>query len=275
MGKKAEAWGGLAASLRHASKDAARDLYLGALQDPSALRDKKVRDDLLGVAQDPGATLAARQVALDLLRRAPGIDASTIASIEAIAASSTLDDDTRTRAIDLLHQLAATRTGLDAPLRSALLDAADHAPSNAALAFALSSIKTQDASDAEIARVSARLSDPDASVRGSAARALDSSPAVDRDQVGSQLVQALANETDPNAAASLVESTLRVGRAGADALLAAEQAAPLAARDAGLARQIADYRAALASGETDPSRIVADHRSREIALLRSQDGAGN
>jgi hypothetical protein len=255
----------LVSALRTADTDAAREAYLRSLGDRSQLKDASLRDALLALAADPNSTPQARAVALDLIRRAPLLDAASVAKLGAIAAASDLDADTRTRAIDVLHQLS-TRDDLDAAVGTALLAAIASPPSADARAFALDALKTSASSDAELASVGGFLADGSPLVRASAARALATSPASARATVSGQLEGALASENDQNAAFAMIESLLRVGRAGADALLAQAAQDPIVQQNAGLQRQVADYRAQLASGETDPTRIQNEHARREQAL---------
>ncbi|HZU95923.1 MAG TPA: hypothetical protein VFF73_04385 [Planctomycetota bacterium] len=255
----------LVSALRTADTDAAREAYLRSLGDRAQLKDASLRDALLGLAADPSSTPQARAVALDLIRRAPLLDAASVAKLGAIAAASDLDADTRTRAIDVLHQLS-TRDDLDAAVGRALLAAIASPPSADARAFALDALRTSASSDAELASVGGFLADGSPLVRASAARALATSPASARTTVAGQLEGALASENDQNAAGAMIESLLRVGRAGADALLAQAAQEQVVQQNAGLQRQVADYRAQLAAGETDPTRIQNEHARREQAL---------
>jgi hypothetical protein len=83
--------------------------------------------------------------------------------------------------------------------------------------------------------------------------------------VASELARALEAESDADAASDMVDAALRVGRADADALLARMERSAIARASDPLARRLADYRGALASGETDPQRIQDERRAREEA----------
>jgi hypothetical protein len=260
----------LLAALRRSDLDGARETYLRLLRNPSALRDRAFVQGLLAVAADPAATASSRQVALDLVRRAPDPDAALLASVQAIAVSSALDADTRTRAIDLLHQLASGHDALEAPLRVALLDAAERSPTGEARALAVDAVPTANASDEDVARVTAYLADADAQVRASAARALEASSVRARGSVEAALERSLGAEGDPDVAATLIESALRVGRGDAAAILGRMAETAIVRANAGLARQITDYRSSLAAGETDPAKVQNEHAAREESLLRSR-----
>jgi hypothetical protein len=258
----------IAAALRRADVASARELAVRG-EDPEQLQGVGVRDALLAVAADPTATPAGRAVALDLIRRAPGVDEASIAKIQAIVASTALDADTRTRAIDLLHQLTVNRPDLERPIQAALVDAATHAPDDEARALALETLSTKDAPETDVARVTGWLSDPNPHVRTGAARALATSSLRDRGAVVQGLERALASESDSETASVLIEAALRAGRGSADSLLSRMERAEVVRANAALARQITDYRGSLGAGETDPLRILAEHEAREGALVRS------
>ena len=252
-----------ASSLAPASVAEERELYLESLANPARLARSDVKERLLATAADPRATAQARGVALDLLRRAPDLDAAAVARIGAVAVAAELDEDTRLRAIDALHELG-DRPELEGALRAALLAAAA-VGSPEGRALALDSVATGAATPDEVAHVAGYLADPSARVRASAARALAGAPVRDRDLVVGSVEQAFSGESDVNAALALADAALLAGRSGADALLARLERGPLVARTPELAREIADYRGSLQAGETDGQRIQKDHLAREDA----------
>lgn len=221
------------------------------------------RDALLDRAGAVRATAADRAEALDRLRRAPGLDEAAVAKLATIVADAALGADTRTRALDVLHQLATFRPDLARCLTAALLDSLSHAPDDAARAFVLETLSTKDASPGEVEGVTAWLGDPNPRVRAAAARAVATAPLRDRSLVTRALERALASESDAETAAVLIEASLRAGRGSASALLARLERASVVRGSAALARQIADYRSSLDEGETDPLRILAEHDARE------------
>jgi hypothetical protein len=253
-----------ASSVAPASVTEERELYLEALANPARLARRDVKEQLLATAADPRATVQARGVALDLLRRAPELDAAAVARIGAIAVAPVLDEDTRLRAIDALHELG-DRPELESALRAALLAAAAAAGSPDGRALALESVATNAATPDEVARVAGYLADPSARVRASAARALAGTSVRDRDLVVASVEQAFSVESDVGASLALVDAALLAGRSGAEALLGRMAGGTLVARTPELAREIADYRSSLQSGETDAKRIQKDHQAREDA----------
>lgn len=215
---------------------------------------------LLERAADPRLSSSQRADAIERLRRAPGIDAVAIERLGAIVADPALDADTRTRAIDLLHQLSGSRPDLEPWLGPALVAAVRNAPDDEARAFALETLSTASLSEGEVASIAAWLADANPRVRLAAARAAASSPLRDRALVAGALENALAAESDIEAAEALVDAALRVGRGQADTILARMERASVVRGDAALSRRIAGYRASLGAGETDPRRIIAERR---------------
>lgn len=238
------------------------------LDDEEALCDAELLAALLALARDPRKDEHARELALDVIGRSHAADEDTVARLRELALANELGAEARTWAIVALRQLAADRLELEAPLRAALLDAATSAPTPEARADAVDGISTRNASFAEVVRVSNFLQDADSEVRSGAARALASSPAANRLEVAASLERALHAESTPEAGAALLAAALEVGRGDAEALLERLSATPLVRANAVLARQVADYRAALRSGETSVETILKAHEDLEESRVR-------
>jgi hypothetical protein len=87
--------------------------------------------------------------------------------------------------------------------------------------------------------------------------------------VSAALERALASESDADAAAAMIAASLRVARADAGALLSRVAGTAVVRANEALGRQVADYRASLAAGETDPTEIQRTHDAREDERLRA------
>jgi hypothetical protein len=261
--------GDLLDELRKADAGEARAIFERLLADPGPLGDPAFLGGLLAIATDSKMSVDRREVALDLIGRAPATDEALLSKVKAIAVSSEMDGDTRTWAMIALRQLALDRADLAAPVRGALLEAIEGAPSAAARADALDAVHTIDASDAEIARVSAWLGDADALVRAGAARSLGDAPARVRASVEGELERMLLAEGDADTAAATIASALRVGRGDALALMDRLERAPIVRSNDALARQIGDYRSSLVLGETNPLDVLRAHETREDERLRA------
>ncbi|MBI3722921.1 hypothetical protein HY251_03045 [bacterium] len=124
------------------------------------------------------------------------------------------------------------------------------------------------ASDSQVERLCAFLSDPDALVRAGVASAIGSVPDHLGMKVAASLVRALALETDERAASALIDSTLRTARAEAGSFLALAGDASVVRSTPLLAKRVAAYRDSLvfiAAGQNEPQAII-DRTARAEAL---------
>jgi len=242
----------LLARLATATPETQGDLYDELRANPDLLSDPSFVTSLLAIVSDPKTRPEARAIALAFAGRAPASDGNVVDAIKAFA----------------LQEMALDRSDLEPRARAALLDAAAFAASGEARAIALSGVRTASATPDEVARTGDFLGDADPYVRAAAARSLAQAPAAVRGSVSSQLVQALARETDTEAAATIVDAALEVARGDAATVLAQMSSAPISQSSADLARRISDYRESLASGELDAARIRHSHEVREDARAK-------
>lgn len=252
------------AALRGQDRDLAKALFDALLDDPVAHCERELLDGLLAWALDATATGVDREVAFDLLGRSPGTGEALLAKV-AEASVNDPDPDARLAALTAVRQLAMEREDLADASRAALTTAAEKTASAEHRGDALSSIRAEHASAEELARISRFLADPDATVRVAAAIALTGTEAEHRAPVSAAIEQAFVRESDPDSAGALASTALRVSRGDAAALLDRLARSDIARSNAGVARQLQDYRSLLADGETDPVRIERIHQEREDA----------
>ena len=162
------------------------------------------------------------------------------------------------------------REDLIAATRVALTDAAEKSSSSELRGDALSSIRADHASEAELERISRFLADPDATVRVATAIALTNTEPEARGKVVASIEAAFVKETDADSAGALAATALRVARGDGAALLERLARSDIARSNATVARQIQDYRGLLADGETDPLRIERLHQEREDARVGAE-----
>ena len=223
---------------------------------PTATKDEPSPErlaKLLAVATDGETADADREAALTEIAHSPYANAETVARLGRLAASAASDLEARYEATGALRDLAL-REDLAAATRAALLEVAGNAPSTDLRSNALTSIRASGASEAELGKLTAFLGDQDAVVRVSAALVLETADGAARTVTGPAIEQAFAKETDPAVGEALVSAALRAS-AGDPALLERLGASEAARTMPEAAKKIARFRALIAAGETDPSRI--------------------
>jgi hypothetical protein len=233
------------------------------LDDPMTLVDRKLLEGIVALGEDKSATLDQRLVALDLIGRASGTDVTALERVAAVSLDPTAPADVRAAAVGAIAQLSLDREDLIAPARTALIAYAEKATDAEARADAVDAIRAEGASTTHLEKMATFLSDTDAGVRGAAARALGASDPSADGVVARALERSLGLETDADTACASLASVVRVGGAGTDAILARVEKSPVVRDNPELARQVKDYRAVLAKGETDPIRVLQSHDELE------------
>lgn len=191
------------AALRAARNDDAREVESALLDAPTIPGDPAFVAGLVELARDPRAAATTRVVALELLPHAASAAEPAIEAIRGLAVERAADAEVHTAAVLALRRLLQERPELEAPVRAALLDALDAAPTKEALASGLDGLELARARDADVARVTAWLADADPFVRAAAARALATVPAGLSREPAAALERALERESSPGTAAAL------------------------------------------------------------------------